>query len=585
LKEDPAFRKLPAELAPILRKFPKAEGEKKQPYARRLHRERPDLTLEQISLLSGVKEINLKLDPAFRVVPENLVPIREKFPQGEDETNAAYARRLHGALSKLSIPEICLLSGVQESALRQDPAFRELPDALAPILLQFPQGESEKNQPYARRLHRERSELTLEQISLLSGVPEVALRHDPAFRELPPELAPIFQRFPQAEGEKDQPYARRLHGVLPQLSVHQISLLSGVTKRRLMNDPAFRELPEDLVPILQRFPRAKGERNKPYARRLHGVLSQLTVTQISLLSGVLESDLRKDPAYRELSPELATIVQQFPQDEGETCERYAGRLQSELPELSLDHISLLSGVPKRKLKRCLNLKRQLKSERAPASSTSVIPVNEALAESSAGRSKALKRAASEAAVAQPASQEVWGIRSVRPRLNESSGAGTPGLEHFMPEQEAQLVQTPARVEPQPDRLPSQPELTWGATRARVPRARERADPGVRIDGDLNHSLASTPEEQQGGQQGVPHATPAAMPGLDQFTVELEAQLVQTPQRAQPQPDPQPSEPDFAWGARRGRTPRAWEALADPGNPSAEYVAPEEPEELFEMLDF
>jgi hypothetical protein len=45
------------------------------------------------------------------------------------------------------------------------------------------------------------------------------------------------------------------------------------------------------------------------------------------------------------------------------------------------------------------------------------------------------------------------------------------------------------------------------------------------------------EQQHSPQAATSHATPAATPGLDPFAAELEAQLVQTPGPAQPQPDP------------------------------------------------
>ncbi|MBW8831941.1 MAG: hypothetical protein JF606_21490 [Burkholderiales bacterium] len=82
--------------------IPQRQGEKNSAYARRLHRARPPITLSQISELSGVTESNLKQDPAFWPLPENLAPIREQLPQRDGENKQTYARRLHRAHQHLT---------------------------------------------------------------------------------------------------------------------------------------------------------------------------------------------------------------------------------------------------------------------------------------------------------------------------------------------------------------------------------------------------------------------------------------------------------------------------------------------------
>jgi len=375
---------------PVLReRVPKRDGENNQAYARRLRLELPQLTLPQISQLSGVKKSNLKQDPAFGELPADLAPIREQIPQLEGEKNQAYARRLHLARPQLTLRQISQLSGVTESNLKHDPAFRKMPANLASIRTQVPQLEGEKNQAYARRLHLVLPQLTLPQISQLSGVRESDLKRDPAFRKLSADLAHIREQVSQLESEKNQAYARRLHLALPQLTLPQISQLSGVTVNHLKEDPAFREMPAELAPIREQFPQFEGEKNQAYARRLHLAVQQLTLSQISQLSCVTESQLKQDPAFREMPADLALMLQQIPKLEGETNSAYARRLCLARPQLTLAQISLLSGVKESNLKRALAL-----VHRQPLS-TSVEP--------SVRLSGGLNRTASESRAEQPAS--------------------------------------------------------------------------------------------------------------------------------------------------------------------------------------
>jgi len=421
LRLGPAFRELPADLAPSREQVPQLEGEKNQAYARRLHMARPQLTLAQLSQLSGVTEGTLKLDPTFQELPADLALIREQVPQLEGEKNAAYARRLHLARPQLTLPQISQLSGVVVRNLKLVPAFQELPSDLVPIREQVPQLDGEKNAAYARRLFLARPQLTLPQISHLSGVRESDLKRDPAFRKLPADLAPIREQVPQLESEKNQVYARRLHLALPQLTLPQISQLSGVTESNLKLDPAFWDLPADLALIRVQVPQLEGEKNQVYARRLHAAHPQLTLPQISQLSGVMEGNLKQDPAFRELPADLAPIREQVPQLEGEKSQAYARRLHVAHPQLTLPQISQLSGVMEGNLKQALAV-----GQRRPLS-TSVEASNRARPESSARRSRGLKRIASEAAAAQPASQDVP-IPSERSRLTEPSVGLLPVFE-------------------------------------------------------------------------------------------------------------------------------------------------------------
>ncbi|MBW8832520.1 MAG: hypothetical protein JF606_24595, partial [Burkholderiales bacterium] len=52
---------------------------------------------------------------------------------------------------------------------------------------------------------------------------------------------------PQRDGQSNRSYARRLHSAHPQLTSREVSQLSGVTESNLRRDPAFRTQPADLV--------------------------------------------------------------------------------------------------------------------------------------------------------------------------------------------------------------------------------------------------------------------------------------------------------------------------------------------------
>jgi hypothetical protein len=105
----------------------------------------------------------------------------------------------------------------------------------------------------------------------------------------------MLRQVPQNARESKQGYARRLFRAFPRLTVSHLSRLSGVHDNNLRQDPTFRELPAELVPIREEHPQREGENNQAYARRLFREQPQhnLTVPQLSHLSGVMEGDLKK----------------------------------------------------------------------------------------------------------------------------------------------------------------------------------------------------------------------------------------------------------------------------------------------------
>jgi hypothetical protein len=226
LRRDPAFQRLSAQLAGVRDAVPQEEGETSRDYARRLHAQQLGLSLNDLFLLSGVPASHLRGDPAFEELFTELAAIRADLPRGEGEANLAYAGRLHLQRPDLGPNELSVLSGALVSQLRRLPAF--LPEDLAVIRDIQPRRDGETNQAYGRRLIRQsglwRGRSPYE-LSLTSGAPESHLRRQ--------QLAVIRDGLPRRDGETNQAYARRLHRERPDLRLSELSLLSGVPESHL----------------------------------------------------------------------------------------------------------------------------------------------------------------------------------------------------------------------------------------------------------------------------------------------------------------------------------------------------------------
>jgi hypothetical protein len=82
-------------------------------------------------------------------------------------------------------------------------------------------------------------------------------------------LAAIREAMPRRDGEANLAYARRLREQQPGLSLSELSLLSGAMESQLRSEPAFQALSVALAAIRDAMPRRDGEANLAYARRLH----------------------------------------------------------------------------------------------------------------------------------------------------------------------------------------------------------------------------------------------------------------------------------------------------------------------------
>ncbi len=226
-------------------------------------------------------------------------------PQGHERhvsLAVAHARWLRRKWPGMPTGEIARISCVDERDLEQDPAFRDLlTDNLDGIRSDFPPEDWETALNYARRLRRERPELTYSQLSALSGIDSRRLRSDPACQPASsPEVAQIRKESRRVPGESNQAFAVRLSHEWPALSLSDLSLVSGVTEWHLLQLPILARLPEDLATIRAAVPRGLGEHWAEYVRRLHRTRPDLSVQAISMLSQIPHDDVQAA-----LAPEAA----------------------------------------------------------------------------------------------------------------------------------------------------------------------------------------------------------------------------------------------------------------------------------------
>jgi len=141
LRQDPQLTSLPPELLSVRQAFPRKENEQATQYARRLNlasqQDKPaarvngqPLSINQLASLSGATAAHLREDPQLKLLPPELLPVREAFPREENEKSVPYALRLNldseqdqpGARvngQPLSIAQLASLSGARESDLRR----------------------------------------------------------------------------------------------------------------------------------------------------------------------------------------------------------------------------------------------------------------------------------------------------------------------------------------------------------------------------------------------------------------------------------------------------------------------------------
>ena len=381
---------------PIRQQLPQREGENNRAYARRLHRERPELNLTQISLLSGVVTSHLRQDDAFQAALET---IRQQLPQREGESSRAYARRLYRARPQppLQAPAalrrptaeghvpgggrlnletttdaVSMLTGTHDIDMDvvTNPNTLQVINHLQDIgkwLTTEPGLPRPELHPSVRQAAQEAGEnpeqLVLNLLALVRATPPVLSQRDrssarpanssgepgsssqdrafqaPAVRGLPLAPETIRQQLPQLDGETAQAYARWLHREHPQLNSTQVFQLSGAVITPLMQDRA-----PTLEPIRQQLSQLDSQQTQRPAASTSATtrtVSDLPPSRSASSAGPLQSL----PLRAAVALPISTIDgrQQLPpwRREGETNLAYAQRLRREHPELNLTQITRL----------------------------------------------------------------------------------------------------------------------------------------------------------------------------------------------------------------------------------------------------
>ncbi|VVE03169.1 hypothetical protein [Pandoraea anhela] len=283
-------------------------------------------------------------------------------PFGSSFADAAYAppESAHGCFTALAAPSIDAEPAIGEGTdLPEQTARTErtehiehndrevqtmglaCPDARIALLMRRLPEESRIR--CARRLHEQFPWLDIDDIADVSGASRSHIRAALARQRLTSDMAYVLLQSPPAPRESGRKYAARLRAERPTLTDEQIELLSTARSPNIRpQGPG--ALPRDLQHVAQSTPQSIDEPSLHYARRLHTVHAGLTPIQLSQLSGAHVSNIRADPAFCTLTPELESVRARLRREPNENRTAYARRVYAAFPHLSREDLSLVSGV-------------------------------------------------------------------------------------------------------------------------------------------------------------------------------------------------------------------------------------------------
>ncbi|QRX82071.1 hypothetical protein [Glaciimonas sp. PAMC28666] len=112
------FKMLSAEARAAGDRNPRSDGEENMAYAIRLKAGNPFLNLRDCAILSDVNESSLRNRSMFKKLSPAAINAQISHPRCHDEDNMPYARRLKREVPGLSISDYCRLSDVNEASLR-----------------------------------------------------------------------------------------------------------------------------------------------------------------------------------------------------------------------------------------------------------------------------------------------------------------------------------------------------------------------------------------------------------------------------------------------------------------------------------
>ncbi|QRX82073.1 hypothetical protein [Glaciimonas sp. PAMC28666] len=357
LRARPEFKTLSTAAKEARVRFPRRHAESSMAYALRLRREVPNLNTSNYCGLSGVPESTLRNRPEFQTLSAAAEEARNSHPRQRGEQNTAYALRLKRELPSLSVPDSSALSGAKESALRAHSAFKVVPQLAKDAGRAHPRAPHEDDLAYALRLRREIPGISVRNCALISGMHEMTLRNQSAFKTLSAAAEEARAKYPRHSGEGNMDYALRLKKEMPNLSIADYTGLSDVNESTLRNRSTFKKLSLPGRVAGERFPRGNDEDNMAYALRLKEKVPNLNIRDYSGLSGVTETSLWSLPAFKILSAAAEEVKAHYPRNEGEDNMTHALRLKEEAPALTIADYSLLTGVRNALLRSCRAFKK------------------------------------------------------------------------------------------------------------------------------------------------------------------------------------------------------------------------------------
>jgi hypothetical protein len=304
--------------------------------------ENPDLLQRDISILSGVTDQDLRYRPEYKTLSKEGKEAQEATPKGENESGPAYVRRIYPLYPDLCEDDFCVLAWMDIRRLRKLWMFKSFTKTATQAMRLTPQLEGESALDYARRLHLLDPGLTPHELSAIARMDESDLRQRAEFKTLSEAGQRIFETQSRRDDESPLQCAIRLFRDHDDLTLGDISYMSGMSEPNLRQRPEFKPLTTAVETATQTTPRQDGESNHVYAVRLFTDHPHLTPAEVCVGVGVSEQNLRQWPEFIPLTDAAKAARQATPQRDHETPMDWAVRLHEDHPALGIPELSSIT---------------------------------------------------------------------------------------------------------------------------------------------------------------------------------------------------------------------------------------------------
>ncbi|MBP2196220.1 hypothetical protein [Pantoea cypripedii] len=302
----------------------------------------PDLLQRDISMLSGVSAQDLRYRPEFKILSPEGEEAQAATPQQENESGPAYVRRIYPLYPDLCEDDFCVLAGMDIRRLRKLWMFKSFTKAATSAMQLTRQLKDETPLEYARRLHTLYPRLTPHELSAIARMDENDLRQRAEFKTLSEAGQRAFATQFRRDDESPLQCAIRLFRANPDLTLDDISYISGMSEPNLRQRPEFKELTPAAEIAQQTTRRQDGESNHAYAVRLLTGHPHLKPTEICVVVGVSEQNLRQWPEFIPLTDTAKEAGKATPQQDKETPMDWAVRLHKDHPGLTIPELSSIT---------------------------------------------------------------------------------------------------------------------------------------------------------------------------------------------------------------------------------------------------